>query len=215
MSWHHTLSLAVRFNDYFLREPVADELPVRLSPTFQRPVRNGAGKTRQSDGTYRFVDIAPGSHRLLWSPSFEDSFATWTSWEPPLDLTLPLTDPSEVVDVDLWPTPSASVRAGTTAIRGKLVGANAVAQEVSLRRTGSAQPGRVTRTDRYGEFLFLLPATIDSTPQAQAQVQLPLTVTVTNRTVSGGTIEPAGTAFAGSNFVVRLAVATRVKFSLV
>jgi hypothetical protein len=209
--WQHTLSFAVRFNDHFLREPVPDELPVRLSPSFQRPVRDGAGKARQRDGTYRFIDVAPGAHRLLWAPPFEDSFAMWTSWEPLLDLTLPFADPSAVVDIDLWPTPSASVRAGTTAVRGKLVGANAVAQEVSVRRTGAAQPGRVTRTDRYGEFLFLLPERIE--PNATGL--LPLTITVTNRVVSGGTVEPAGTSFAGANFVVRPAVATRVKFSVV
>jgi hypothetical protein len=208
--WQHSLSFAVRFDDHFFGEPVPEELPVRLSPSQRRPVKGPSGKARQSDGTYRFVDVEPGSHRVLWLPPFEDAFRTWTSWGPPLEVSVPLADPAAVVVADLWPTPEAGVRAGTTAIRGKVVGPGAAGLGVSLTRTGSPPTDRTSRTDRFGEFLFPLPMRLEP----NAANLLPLTVRVAGRTVSRCVAEPIGTEFPGADFTVRAGVVTRVKFFL-
>jgi hypothetical protein len=218
MTIDHSLSFAVRFLDHFTRRPVPQELPVRLSGSYQRPARrqDGAGR-RQADGTYRFLGVPPGPQRVLWRDPFQRSQGGWVRWDAddPV-LTVPLADPAQVVEHDLWPTATADVPPGTTGVRGKLVGANAAGLEIRIALQG--QPfDRVTRSDQAGEFLFLPPGALPLDPVGR----VPLTI---EARLSGGPVRPVasgsfqppatGAPFAGPNFTILPQSVARVTFQL-
>ena len=199
-NWTHQLAFAVRFTHHFMGCAVPDELPVRLASSLIRPVTNSAGGYRHTDGTYRFIDLAPGVHRVLWQPPFSNFHRGWTSWDPPLEVALPLADPVAPIERDLWPTPESRVPPGVTAVRGKLIGSATVNQEVRVLET----PYR-TRTDGFGEFLFLLPLRLPLTEDNTVA----LTMAVTGQTLA----EPSSTdTFWGPAFEISPSVVTRAVF---
>jgi len=213
----HRLSLAIRFIDHFSRQPVADELPVRLADSLLRPVlRAGGGGRRQDDGAYRFIGAPGGPARVLWRRPFARGHGPWMRWEPDPLLVLPLAEPAGLVDVELWPAAHAGAAPAATGVRGKLGGPQAGGQTVRIARAG--QPfERYTRSDDSGNFLFLpaSPLTLD------ASGRVPLLIEVrapddTPRVVAGGSVVPAdaGSAFAGAAFTVLPRVVSRLLFQL-
>lgn len=207
--WQHLLSFAVRFNNHFTGEPIGDELPLRLDRTFLWPVATAGGGYRHADGTYRFINVAGGQHRVRWLLPFEDDHKGWVSWEDDLVVSLPLTDPEDLMNRDLWPHASAVVPPGNTAVRGRLVGANIADLRVQIRHPAIAST-RFTRTDENGNFLFLLPQPLATNNTGR----LPLRLRVDNgaRAVDGGEFIPqaSGAAFVGSQFLVLPGKTSRV-----
>lgn len=215
----HLLSFSVRIVDHFTRAPVADEFPVRLAGSFQRPVFAPGGRSRrQHDGTYRFIDVRPGPARLLWRSPFERLHGSWRRWgdEDP-QLQLPLPDPRAGVEVEVWPVAEARTPVSATAVRGKLTGSGAAGQRVRITAQGAAFD-RYTCSDERGEFLFPLLGAF----ALDGDGLVPLSVDVlapdgTARALAGGRFIPegAGTAFAGSAFTVRPRTVSRIVFRLV
>ena len=214
----HRLSFAVRFVDHFSGEPVADELPVRLADTLQRPATrsDGAGH-RQPDGTYRFLNAPDGDVTVLWRQPFERTQAGWSRFAADPVIHLPLADAATPVAVDLWPSAGAQAPASATGVRGKLVGANAGGLTVRIARFG--QPfDRFTLSDAAGEFLFLPPGRLTPDP---ATGRVPLSIEVRQpggalRAVIGGAFLPptAGAAFAAADFDIAPRTLPRIRFQL-
>lgn len=213
----HRLSLAVRLVDHFSEAAPEVEFPVRLGGSLARPVlRPGGGGARQSDGTYRFRDLAIGTSRVLWRLPFTRGHGGWTRWEDDPEVTLPRPDPATPMDIVVWPEASAPAPAGATGVRGKLIGANA--QNLTVRIARQGQPfDRLTRSNETGEFLFLPPGGL--TPSNIGLV--PLTIAVSDaggapRVVTGGRFVPssAGADFVGANFVIPPRSVPRVLFTL-
>lgn len=214
----HQLSFAVRFLDHFSGRPVPDELPVRLFTGRQRPAerQDGAGH-RQADGTYRFLNAPDGAQAILWRDPFLRTQNGWTRWETddPV-VTLPVSDPAALLDVELWPTAEAVARTGVTGIRGKLEGPDVMGLEVRIALQG--QPfDRVTRTDQAGEFLFLPPGSLP----VSASGRVPLTIEVgvpggAARAVAQGRFQPptAGADFVGADFTALPQIVSRVILQL-
>ena len=216
-SVRHRLSFVVRFNDHFTGAPVADELPVRLDGSFQRPAAAPGGRgRRQSDGTYRFIGAPGGLARILWREPFERNHANWTRWDPDPAATLPLPDPATPIEVDLWPTADAATPPAATGVRGKLTGANNDGRIVRIAPTG--QPAtRTTRSDDFGNFLFLPPGRLP----LNAAGLIPLTIAVEDpggaaRIVNGGSFVPdlPGTSFLAADFTIAPGTVPRVLFRL-
>lgn len=216
-SVRHRLSFVVRFNDHFTGAPVADELPVRLDGSFQRPAAAPGGRgRRQADGTYRFIGARGGQTRILWREPFERSHANWTRWDPDPAPTLPLADPAAPIDVDLWPTADAATSPGATGVRGKLTGANGGGQVVRI--APALQPfTRATRSDEFGNFLFLPPGRLP----LNAAGLIPLTIAVEEpggaaRIVNGGSFVPdlPGTSFPATDFSITPGTVPRILFRL-
>ena len=218
MTVTHALTLALRFLDHFTGRPVPQELPVRLSGDHARPVRrpDNAG-ARQADGSYRFVNADPGTRRILWRDPFQRSQSGWTRWDAPdPEVTLPLADPAQVIDLELWPTADAKVPPGATGLRGKLRGPGAAGLEIRIAPQG--QPfDRMTRTDAAGEFLFLPPGVLP----LDAAGRVPLTIAARS---PGGPARPiasisflppgAGAPVAGQDFTIPSQSVARVTFQL-
>lgn len=218
MTITHALSLAVRFLDHFSGRPVPQELPVRLSESYDRPaLRPDGGGARQTDGSYRFRGASPGIRRILWRDPFQRSQSGWIRWEiADPEVTLPLATPTQVIEHDLWPTAAAPVAPGATGVRGKLRGTGAGGLEIRIALQG--QPfDRMTRSDQAGEFLFLPPGTLP----LDAGGRVPLTI---EARIPGGAVRPilsgsflpdtAGAAFAGQNFTILPQTVARVTFQL-
>ncbi|HSW22255.1 MAG TPA: hypothetical protein VLJ62_05775 [Burkholderiaceae bacterium] len=211
------LSLAVRMVDHFSGQAVADELPLRLSGSLQRPVlRPGGGGRRQADGAYRFVNAPAGPTRLMWCEPFARGHAGWTRWADDPLFVLPLADAAALVDIDLWPTANAAASPSVTGVRGRLTGSGAAGQTVRIAVQGEPFV-RFTRSDDQGEFLFVPPGRMS----LDAQGRVPLTLDVsapdgTPRIVAGGSMVPAsaGAAFAGADFTVLPRLISRVIFQL-
>lgn len=218
MTIGHSLSFVVRFLDHFTGRPVPQELPVRLSGSYLRPARRqDGGGARQADGTYRFVGASAGQQRVLWRDPFRRSQAGWARWDgaDPL-VTLPLADPAQVIDHELWPTAAADVAPGLTAVRGKMLGANAGGLEVRIALQG--QPfDRATWTDQAGEFLFL--------PQGALPLgvsgRVPLTIEARRpggpaRVILSTSFQPAsaGAPGVGPNFSILPQTVARVIFRM-
>lgn len=213
-TWVHSLSFVLRFHDHFTGEAIEEEFPIRLEGSMLRPVqKNGGAGIRQADGTYRFINIPNGVHRVHWLPPFEPSYRGWISWEGIPEVTLPIANPETVIERDLWPTASGSVLPGLTAIRGKLRGANVTDLEVRIDRPGGAQ-SRFTRSDPFGDFLFVLPNPI--APDNQGRLNLQIRIQAGTRIVNGGQFLPAdsGTAFVGANFQIRPGKSSRIIFNV-
>ena len=213
----HALSCAARFNDHFTGHPVADELPVRLAGSFQRPIlRPGGAGRRQGDGAYRFVDAPSGATRILWREPFARSHAGWMRWQDDPEIVLPLADPTALVQVELWPTGRAAAPASATGVRGRLAGPNRGGQTVRIAVQG-APFDRFTRSDDTGDFLFLPPGRLPTDPLGR----VPLTVEVRDpggvvRAVNGGAFVPAsaGAAFSAADFVILPRTIPRVLFQI-
>ena len=213
--WRHSLSFVLRFNNHFTGEAVGHELAVRLDGSFARPVENSGGTgIRQTDGTYRFVDIPGGAaQRVRWRPPLTRTYRNWVSWEPDLEVTLPTAEPAAVIERDLWPTPGAPVAPGFTAIRGKLLGLNIDHLEVRLAPPATSTP-HFTLSDDVGEFLFLLPD--PTAPDNQGLVDLELKVAGGTRVVNGGEFRPlgAGAAFPAAEFKAHTGRCERILFRI-
>lgn len=212
--WGHNLSFALRFNNHFTGEAVASEFPVRLDESFIRPVTRGDGVGRRHpDGTYRFVDVDGGVHRVRWLPPFENTHEGWISFDDPLDVMLPSASPETVIERDLWPGPDAVIGPSTTVIRGKLEGTAVDDLEVRVGPAGDPPPPQFTRTDALGEFVYL-PS--PSTPDGQGRVKLTLVVDGGARAVANGTFRPTGTgaSFVGADFVIQPGQSYRVVFQI-
>jgi hypothetical protein len=218
MTIGHSVSLAVRFLDHFSKRPVPQELPVRLSGSYTRPARRPDGSgARQADGSYRFLGVPPGTRRILWRDPFQRSQAGWIRWgaaDP--EVTLPLADPAQAVEHELWPTAAAEVAPGATGVRGKLRGPGVAGLEVRIALQG--QPfNRVTRTDQAGEFLFLPPGALP----LDAFGRVPLTIEARTpgglvRPIASGSFQPpaAGAPFALQDFTILPQTVARVTFQL-
>lgn len=211
--WRHFLSFAVRFNNHFTGAPVESELPVRLDSTFIRPVKSADGRYRHDDGTYRFINLDAGIHRVRWLPALVDDFDGWVSWGSDPLVHLPLADPADLIQRDLWPLASAKVTAGTTAVRGRLIGSNNADQRVSIAHPAIAST-RFTFSDDIGDFLFLLPESLAT--NNLGELSLSIEVESGARTVDGGYFVPgtSGTAFVGSQFLVLPGKTSRVDFEI-
>jgi len=211
--WQHTLSFAIRFNNHFTGEPVRDELPVRLDHTFTRPASSPEGSYRQVDGTYRFINLALGMHRVRWLPPLEESLLGWVSWEDDPLVQVPVVDPAVLITRDLWPEATAVVAPGMTAIRGRLVGANN--DDLRVRISNPTFPStRFTRSDDVGDFLFLLPEPLET--NATGRLELDIEVADGARTVNGSEFVPAssGAASIGASFSVVPGRSFRVLFRI-
>jgi hypothetical protein len=201
---HHVLGSAVRIDDHFLVAPIPDELDVRLD-TFERPTKvRGGGSRRHADGTYRFVDLADGTHALrVTSPDDR-----WMVLDPLPALVVPMAPPIRALRVEAWPTPLQDVPRGMTAVRGKLVGAPGatIAQRIELDVAGQpfqveidgAPRLRFTRSSSFGEFLFLLPGHLP----LDGNGQVAITVRVIGHIVSGGDVVDGDQSipFSGATF---------------
>ncbi len=218
MTITYALSFAVRFLDHFSGRPVPQDLPVRLSGSYARPARRADGSgARQADGSYRFLSAPPGTQRILWRDPFQRSQDGWTRWDAgDPEVTLPVADPAQPVEHELWPTATADVAPGATGVRGKLRGAGAGGLEVRIALQG--QPfDRMTRTDQAGEFLFPPPGALP----LDAAGRVPLTI---QARIPGGAVRPiasgsftpasAGAPFAGQNFSILPQTVARVTFQL-
>ena len=164
MAVSHSLSFSIRFVNHFTGAPVNDELNVRIDELFQRPAKApGRAGRRQNDGTYRFLSVPHGQHRIRWRDPFRRTQAGWASWEDDPEVTLPLSNPETPVQADLWPAANAEAPASATGVRGKLVGPDISGLTVRI----GPPPGifdRYTRTDEAGEFLFLPPGGLSPDP---------------------------------------------------
>lgn len=215
----HRLSLAVRLVDHFSGEPVADEFPLRLAGSLQRPVMGPGGATRrQADGAYRFINVPEGTVRVLWREPFARTHGAWLRWpDGDPQFMLPLADPAAYADVPLWPAPHAAAPPGATGVRGKLTGPNAAGLTVRIAVQGEPFD-RYTRSDDNGEFLFLPPGRL----ALDASGRVPLRIEVqagggVGRLVADGRFVPdsAGAAFAGPDFTVTPRIVSRIVFRLV
>ena len=215
----HRLSLALRLIDHFSGEPVADEFPLRLAGSLQRPVLSPGGRTRrQHDGAYRFINLPAGRVSVLWREPLARRHGAWQRWlDDDPQFTLPLADPGRYADVELWPTPQASAPAGATGVRGKLSGPGAAGQTVRITVPGQPSDRR-TRSDDNGDFLFLPPGRLllDSAGRVPLRIEV-YAADSTPRAVADGRFVPdsAGAAFAGPDFTVTPRSVPRIVFRLV
>lgn len=201
----HLLSFALRVDDAFVDVPIAEELRVSLDTgeaPLQAPDHHGP---RQADGTYRFLDLAPGPRQLTIASPSGDGF-TWTSTTP---ITIPIADPRQAVVVPMWPTPQARAPLGVIAIRGALATAPA-GTEVQIDPVATPPPGKKTRSDADGEFLFVVAGWTEIDPTT-GMVELAATVpahTVTSVDVLDGSTV---TTYPSPNFFVPPGRDTRVR----
>lgn len=213
--WTHNLSFVVRYNNHFTGMAVSDELPVRLDSSFVRPVqRNDGAGTRQFDGTYRFMDLPPGRHRVRWLPPLSGAYRGWVSFAPDLEVTVPSARPEAVIERDLWPSPQAILSPATTAIRGKLQGNNVSGLQVRIRPAASGATAFFTHSDRLGEFLY--PFFNPLAPESSGLLRLQIEVDGGGRTVNGGEFIPpvTGSAFPASEFMVKPGICSRIIFQV-
>lgn len=176
----HRLSVAISVDDHFMIAPTNTEVVVRLSNDAPA-VKTSTGGTRHPDGTYRFIDLAPGLVDVRVEVPDETAF-TWTTTT---SVALPLADPRVPVVIELWPSPKAASPAGALAVRGRLEApiASPVApgQEVQLEALSGFPPrNRRTRIDADREFLFPLFGPMSLTADHKVQID----VTVPGRTVA-------------------------------
>jgi hypothetical protein len=211
--WQHSLSFTIRFNNHFTSEPVGDELPVRLDHTFTRPVVAPEGGYRQADGSYRFINLEAGMHRVRWLPPLEESYRSWVSWEDDPQIQVPNPDPAELITRDLWPEATAAIAPGTTAIRGRLIGTNNASLRIRISHS-SFPSTRFTFSDDVGEFLFPLYEPLQT--NAAGRLELNIEIADGARSVTGGEFVPAGSAasFVGASFEIVPGRSSRVLFRI-
>lgn len=202
----HRLAFAVRVDEHFTKEPLAEALDVRLS-SGERAVGSPSGGVRHGDGTYRWVNLADGLRHV----TLRAASGRWVRWEPaPVQVVVPIADPRTALRVEVWPTPLAAAPPGVSAIRGKLVGAAVGALRIEINGTGAAPTGRWTRSDADGEFLYLLPG--GPWPITAART-LALTVAIFGRAVAR--VDVGGASFAGPQFEISPQREVRARFHVV
>lgn len=210
--WSHTLSFLVRFRDHFTGQIILEELPVRVVDPPLRPARAADGAYRQADGTYRFLDLGPGTFELAWRPALTTAEQGWTDHGQTLAVTTPLAQPTGIIDFELWPTPDRSVPTSMTAIRGRLIGLSAARRQVRIGAATVPQINHYTRTDSQGEFVFLLPGRWTRNPSGRINLR----VEVDGGGVAGGASEPTSDipGFVGAHFEAMPGRTTRINFRL-
>lgn len=205
----HQRSLSLVYVDHFGGRPIEEVLALRTTPTGTRPTPAANGSPRHIDGSYRFLDLAPGRYTI--EPQARSG--RWISWEPALTLDLPLAEPKLVRE--LWPTPATPDQPGLTLIRGKLAGSRPAGLVVEVRPAAAADwTGRYTKTDAWGEFIVPLREFIQ--PNSSGLLAMQIRVAGGARTVGGGEIRRRGQiiSFSGSQFTIDPGCATRVTFAL-
>lgn len=206
-SLHHALGVAIRFDDHFTGLPVPDELDVRLDTELLPTQVRGGTSRRHDDGTYRFVDLADGTHAL----SARSPDARWMMLDPLPAIVTPVAQPTLALALQAWPTPLQSTPLGMTSVRGKLVGGPGatIARRIELDVNGT-DTGHHTETSTLAEFLFLLPGRLD----LDADGLVDLAVRAIGQTVTGGEIVDGEqiTSFTGAAFKVAPGRETRVRF---
>ncbi len=213
----HSLAFAVRVDDAFTSSPVREELIVSLD-TGERPVTAPGGGTRQSDGTYRFIDLpTPPATRQLTVTSPSGSGFTWTA---ATTVSMPLPDRRQPIVVPMWPTARAAVAGNVIAIRGAVdVGGTALSgQEVRIRPVLTPPPSppppiRRTRSDAGGAFLFVVASMTEVdelTGDVPLKVEVPGHAIAAIDVIRGSTI----TTFTTSTFEVPPGRETSVRFHL-
>lgn len=205
----HRLAFAVRVEEHFTREPLAEALDVRLS-SGETAVGSPSGGVRHGDGTYRWVNLTDGLRHV----TLRAASGRWVRWEPaPVQVVVPIADPRTALRVEVWPTPLATAPPGVSAIRGKLVGAAAGGLRVEIDGTGMAPTGRWTLSDADGEFLYLLPG--GPWPLTAART-LALTIAIFGRAVARVDVaSPFGASFAGPQFEIPTQREVRARFHVV
>ena len=201
-SVHHSLGVAIRIVDHFLRAPIPDELDVRLG-THIRPARTQLGTgIRFDDGTYRFIDVDDGAHQLQVTAD-----ERWMLLDPLPVIVTPVGQPTVAMEIEAWPSPVQATPLGVTSVRGSLVGSSGVTigMRVDMDVAG-IDSGHHTQTGSTREFLFLLPGRLE----LDADGLVDLTLWVTGAAVTGGQIEQ--TTFSGATFKVVPGRETRVRF---
>ncbi len=205
----HKLSLAVRVDEHFSMQPWSDEVDVRLD-TMEPPVALAGSpkRTRNPDGTYRWIDLAPGA-RAVTVVSRDGSGFTWTATTP---VVLPLVNPAVPLVIEMWPTPSARISANTIVIRGRLNTA-ATGQEVRMEVDGVAPRNRFTRCDDRGEFTFVVlgPMELDTNSDVVLIVTVPGRTVDTIQIIDGDT----NPTVVGNSFAVRPGRETRAHINLI
>lgn len=201
----HRLGFALRVEDHFSIMPVPEELEVSID-TGHGVVATALGRTRHDDGTYRWIDLGDGLHRL----TIRSGSGRWRRWTvDPIEVFVPLLDPQVPVRVEMWPTPMMDVP-GVPAIRGKLVGTGVAGLRVEIDGTGTTAPtGRWTRADDFGELLFPFPG--GPWPMT-ADGALDLTAVVPGRTVTSVDVLPDLASFGGAQFHIASDRISRVRF---
>jgi hypothetical protein len=203
---NHSLAFTVRVDDAFADTPVAEQLEVIANDVATPVLSPDRGGTRQSDGTYRFLSLAPGTYQIkVTSPR-------WFTWTPTTPVTLPLADRRQAVVIPLWPSTIASPPLGVIAIRGALVSAPA-GQEVRIDPVATPPLGKRSRCDAAGEFLYVIPGWTELEPVTGL---VDLSVVVTGRTVTSVDVHDGTTmtTYPGSTFSVPPGRETRARFHL-
>ncbi len=188
---------------------------MRLDDSFIQPVLSPMGSHRQSDGSYRFINLNTGVYQVRWLPTLQNSYLDWMSWQENPQITLPVADPMVLIRQDLWPTANASVAPGLTAVRGRLTGASVDDLIVRIGIPGSINAStRFTRSDVNGDFLYLLPDAL--TPNAIGKLLLEIEVDDGVANVNGGEFVPAisGSVFVADQFLVTPGKCSRVIFQI-
>ncbi len=201
----HSLSFAVRVEDAFTDTPVLEELDISVSPLANPVANRDHSGARQSDGTYRFIDLEPDAYGVtIRSPN-------GFTWDPATFVAVPVPDRRIPIRIKLFPSPSASPPLGTTAIRGKLV--TAADQEVQIEPTATPALNTHTRSDATGEFLYVIAGWTKLDPLTQL---LELAATVPGHTVTSVDVFDgvSTTNYSGSTFSVPPGRDTRARFHL-
>jgi hypothetical protein len=200
------LAFAVRVDDHFSREPIREPLDVKLN-TQEPPVTSREGSRRHVDGTYRWADLTDGLRHV----SFASPTGQWVRWDPtPLDVVVPIADPTTAMRIEMWPTPLASAPVGVTALRAKLVGAAVANLRVEIDGFGVASSGRWTCADAFGELLYPLPG--GPWPRT-SKGELDLVVTIPGRTVTS-TQRAGSSPVPGARFAVAPQAEARIRINV-
>ena len=213
--WVHNLAFSIRFDNHFTGRSISEALPVRLDDSFIQPVLSPMGSHRQSDGSYRFINLNTGVYQVRWLPALQSSYLSWVSWQEDPQITLPVADPMVLNRQDLWPTANAFVAPGLTAVRGRLTGTGVDDLIVRIGIPGSINAStRFTRSDVNGDFLYLLPDAL--APNATGSLLLEIEVDDGAATVNGGEFVPpsSGSVFAADQFLVMPGKCSRVIFQI-
>jgi hypothetical protein len=209
----HDLAFAVRVDDAFTDVPVAEELAVVLDTGAQPVAAPDHVGGRQADGTYRFLDLGPGTYLVSVTSPSKRGF----TWDPTSSVTVPVANRADAVVVPMWPTPQASAPTGTIALRAVLDGA-APAQEIRIRAVLTPPPAlpppvRRARSDADGELLFVVAGATqidDTTGLVPLHVDAPGHAVTAVDVVDG----VASTTYAGADFFVPPRGQTRVRIHL-
>jgi hypothetical protein len=164
---------------------------------------------RHSDGTYRFLSVKPGPRQITVTATDGSGF----TWSAATAILVPAASPATPLPlvIEMWPTPAATVSAGTIAVRGRLVTAVA-GQEVRMEVVGAPARNRRTRCDARGEFVFVVVGMMALT----ADFKVELVVTVPGRVLNSIQIIDGATnpVTVGTHFSVVPGRETRARFNL-